>query len=143
MTLYATILTIHIGTALSLLVLVAYADHMGFSWMRGKVATLPLSRLRKIHHSVYAGLILMGATGLYMFLPLRSFLLYEPAFIIKMSFLLVLLINSVYIGKLTRVASTAPFALLSTSQRRKLFVSGGVSTICWIGIIVAATQLGV
>ncbi len=143
MTLYSIILSTHIGTALLLIGLVLYADHMGFSWMRGKVSVLPLKKLLRIHHAIYAGLALMIATGLYMFLPLRSFLIYEPAFIIKMSFIGVLIINSLYIGKLTRIASTAPFALLSTGQKRKLLLSGGISAICWISIIVTATQLGV
>lgn len=75
----------------------------------------------------------MITTGLIMFWPMHTFLLTEGVFQLKMMFVAILIINSFAIGKLIRVATTRPFATLSTREKIPLFVSGGLSTIAWIG----------
>lgn len=139
---YEIILTVHIATAISLIGIVLYADHLGLRWVRGKHEVLPAPRLKKLHQIIYCGLLLMIITGGYMFWPLREYLLTTPAFLIKMGLVLTLIINSVVIGRFMHIATQTPFAMLPSSQRIPLYVSGAVSALAWLGTIVAATQLG-
>jgi hypothetical protein len=142
MSLYSFVLTTHILTAIGLIVVVIYSDHLGWQWLRGKQQTLNLTTLNRLHHIIYAGLSIMVTTGLYMFWPLQAYLLYEPAFYVKMGFVGTLIINSFFIGSFMRKASETPFNLLSKQERVPLYVSGALSTVVWLGTIVAATQLG-
>ena len=140
--LYSIILTIHIITALCLLATVLFSDFKALLWMRGKVETLPHKLLVRLHHVVYGGLVVMLATGLYMFWPVQSYLLTQPAFQLKMLFVFLLLINSIFIGKHLRLASTNSFTDLTSKQQFTLFFSGAVSFTAWVGALIAATQLG-
>ncbi len=142
MDLYQLILTTHILTAVSLIIVVIYSDHLGMLWMRGRKETLDPVLLQKLHHLIYCGLIVSLLTGLYMFLPSREYLLTVTAFYIKMGLVLTLWTNSFFVGKFSRIATTKPYALLTKEERVPLYVSGAVSTISWVGVIVAATQLG-
>lgn len=139
---YEVILTIHIATAVSLIAVVLFADHLAFLWVRGKHEVLPAPQLKLLHRLVYGGLIIMLPTGLYMFWPLQEYLLSTPAFLIKMSLVVTLIINSVFIGRFIHVATEKPFAMLRSAQRVPLLISGAISSIAWLGTIVAATQLG-
>jgi hypothetical protein len=115
-----------------------HADHMGFDWMRGKVATLDVSRVRKYHHGSWIGLGLMIATGFALFWPLREFLLTRPEFYVKMAFVITLICNGFVIGKLQNTATTKTFASLSATEKLPLIISGAVSTISWVGAAIMA-----
>lgn len=143
MTFYSIILSLHILTVLLLIGTIIYADHLALAWIRGKKETLPPVKMTRIHHGVYLGLGSMMATGFLLFWPSREFLLSETAFQIKMGLLLVLMMNSVFIGKLMRVATTQNFSSLHQKKKIIFILSGGISAFCWIGIILAAKQLGV
>lgn len=140
--LYSTILTIHIATAVGLLVLVFYTDSKAALWLIGKTETLSHKTLTRIHKLVYAGLTIMLCTGLYMFWPVQSYLLATPAFQIKMAFVFFLLVNSVFISKHLHIATTHSFASLPNKDKAMLLISGGVSFCSWVGAVIAATQLG-
>lgn len=140
--LYSIVLTLHIATALCLLATVLFSDLKALLWMRGKVNTLPYKLLVRLHQIVYGGLVVMLTTGLYMFWPVQSYLLTQPAFQLKMLFVFLLLINSILIGKHLRLASTSSFRELAAKQKFLLLFSGAVSFTSWVGALIAATQLG-
>ena len=116
---------------------VFHADHMGFSWIKGKVDTLPEAKVRKYHIQTWIGLILMITTGLLLFWPTREYLLSRPQFYVKMVFVAALFINSFIIGALSGIATSRTFKSLTFKERLPLIISGGVSTIGWFGAAVA------
>lgn len=142
MTLYSVILTIHICTALSLLASVLVADFMALRWIRGNTATLSAPFLHKLHYAIYIGLGIMLATGVYLFWPVQAYLLSTPAFIIKMTLVLTLLLNSIFISGHMHIATVRTFKEVSVKTKCFLILSGGVSFLAWVGTIAAATQLG-
>ncbi len=112
---------------------VVVADHMGFNWIRGKTRVLDALIVKKYHRRVWIGLGLMILTGLFLFWPLREFLLSRQQFYVKMTFIIILIINGFAVGKLQKVAETRTFLSLSLQERIPLFVSGTVSTLAWLG----------
>lgn len=117
---------------------VFHADHAGFNWIRGKEKLLSKKEVMKYHHGTWIGLILMIITGAFLFYPLREFLLTRPQFYIKMSFVLVLIINGLVIGKISHIATEKTFDSLSTKEKLPLIISGAVSTIAWLMAIASA-----
>jgi hypothetical protein len=120
---------------------VIMADHMGFNWIRGKVTTLNAETVKKYHYRVWTGLGLMILTGFFLFWPLREFLLSRTQFYVKMSFVATLVINSFIIGYLQETAIKKSYASLRLSEKLPLFISGAVSTVCWILTIIAGFYL--
>jgi len=134
---------IHVGVLFLLIPIILFADHEGFSWVRGKKETLNEKVMTVLHRLVWAGLIAMIATGAIMFWPLKDYLLYTPAFYAKMFFVFVLVVNSFFINRFMRVALERPYVSLTQEERRPLFISGAVSTISWVGAVVAALGMQV
>ncbi|MEK7613662.1 MAG: hypothetical protein AAB439_02185 [Patescibacteria group bacterium] len=134
---------IHVTTLALLLCAVAFADHEAFAWLRGKKETLSKKILMRVHLFTWAGLLVMVTTGVQMALPLADFLVTNVAFYFKMFFVSALIINAVVIGFLLNVAAERSFASLSRKERIPLFISGGVSTVSWIGAIVSAFAMGI
>jgi hypothetical protein len=116
---------------------VILADHMGFNWIKGRVVTLNREEVRKYHYRVSIGLGLMILSGLCLFWPLREFLLTRTQFYVKMSFVATLVLNSFVIGYLQDVAIAKPYATLTFREKLPLFISGAVSTGCWLLTIAA------
>ena len=83
----------------------------------------------------------MIITGLFLFYPMREFLLSRPQFYIKMGFVLALCINSVAIGYFSKIPTKKTFASLSNKEKLPLFISGALSTISWIGAALAGLYL--
>ncbi len=135
------ILPIH----LTVLAFIAYnvirADHMGITWITGKVKTLDRSLVKKYHYRVWAGLGCMILTGFFLFWPLHEFLLTRTQFYVKMAFVTTLIINSFVIGYLQETAITKSYVSLSFKEKLPLFISGAVSTACWIFTAVAGFYL--
>lgn len=111
---------------------VILADHLGFTWIRGKVKTLNASTVRKYHYRILAGLVLMIITGFFLFWPMREFLLTRTQFYVKMGFVSALIVNSFVISFLQVTSITKTYASLTFKEKLPLFVSGAVSTMCWI-----------
>lgn len=139
--LFPYILPVHVSVAVALVCLILYTDSYAFSWIRGKRDTLDITRLKRLHHLMWIGLLLMIATGSLMFYPYREYLLAHPPFLTKAGLILTLVVNGFFIGKLLHVAAERPFSSLSVREKTPLFLSGAVSTSAWIGVIIAATML--
>ncbi len=124
---------IHLTVLLVTAVFILIADHDGFKYVRGTVPTLNLVRVQRLHYAVLVGLILMIATGGLMVTEEWERFSNEPAFLVKMIMVGALVANSFVIGTLMHLATQKPFASLMPSEKYKLFASGGVSVLCWIG----------
>lgn len=85
------------------------------------------------HYGVWAGLLGMIASGVYMAYPIRAFLFGDPTFLMKMLFVGVLITNGLLIDSLMKVAAERPYSSLAVRERVPLFISGGVSLIAWAG----------
>lgn len=131
-------LIIHILSLIFSGCVIVTADHDAFSWFRGKKETLDPEKMELLHQLTWIGLTLLITTGFLLFYPARVFLLSNPVFITKMIFVTLLLGNGFAIGKLSHVAHTRPFSSLSKGERTKLFISGAISSISWIGATIAA-----
>ncbi len=114
------------------------ADHTGFSWIRGKVSTLSSRTLHRLHNSISYALTGLILSGVYLFWPMREYLLGQPLFLLKLGLIAVLVLNSLFIDKLMLVATKMPFASVSNAGKTVLFISGAVSTLCWVGAGVSA-----
>jgi hypothetical protein len=108
------------------------ADHMGLRWVQGRLPTLKPEEVATYHYRVWAGLVLMIVTGILMFWPLRELLLTRVQFYIKMGFVMTLILNSFAIGYLQKIAITSRFDSLTFKQKAPLFLSGAISTACWV-----------
>ena len=120
---------------------IVLADHMAFSWIRGKVNMLRKEETMKYHKRMWIGLIGMIITGVMMFWPMREFLLTRPQFYVKMLFVLGLVANGFVIGKLQHVATKQWYKELTLKEKVPLFISGAVSTLCWLGAAVGGFYL--
>lgn len=129
------LLYIHLGAVSTAVLAVLYADRIGFTWMRGTVATLDPVIVNRLHRIVGAALATIIGSGFLLFLPAWKYLLSEPLFLLKMGFVAVLVINSFAIGTLKDIATQQAFNNITQGQKRVLLVSGAASTLSWIGAI--------
>lgn len=109
------------------------ADKLAFAWLLGKTPTISPRRLLLLHWLVTIGLAGLVGTGLLMFWPLRLYLMHEPQFWAKMFLVFCLLVNSFFIEAFMHKATTHPFTSFTLNQKVPLFISGGVSALCWLG----------
>ena len=128
--------TIHLWTLGITALVILYSDHEAFSYFRGKKQLLDKRKMELLHYVVWAGLLIMIASGLKLALPAWEYYISEPSFLIKMGFVLVLIVNGVFIGRLTPIASERPFSDLAARGRLSLLLSGSLSTMGWIGAAV-------
>ncbi len=117
------------------------ADHLGFNWILGKVKILEVGEVKKYHYRIIIGLGLMILSGVLMFWPMREFLLSRPQFYVKMIFVITLVINSIAISYVQKTACSKTFKSLSLSEKLPLFISGGLSTVAWLGAICGGLYL--
>jgi hypothetical protein len=123
----------HVAILAITAVAIAIADHHGFQYVRGIVPLLDARRTAILHYIVWIGLLGMIATGALLVAPAFAYYASETVFLVKMCMVLALVINGVAIGILSRHAYRTPFAQLASTTKRALFVSGAISTTCWIG----------
>lgn len=135
------LLPVHIVILLFIFWNIFKADHSALSWIRGKVNILDSVKMKKLHDNVFYGLIGMTITGIGLYLLLQEKLSASPAFKIKMALVGVLFINSLIIYKLMPTASEKKYSELSTKEKLPLILSGVVSTLSWIGVLIAVTFL--
>jgi nitrate reductase gamma subunit len=128
-------LQVHIATIIALVCVILYTDHLGLMWMLGKKEVLNAKRVTLLHTLVWAGLLLMLASGFTMFLSYKDFLLFEPVFYVKALFVVTLVVNAFFIGTFMRAATERSFATLTRNEKVPLVISGAISTIGWIGAI--------
>ncbi len=127
------IVTIHLGILVTTALVILYSDHQAFDYMRGKKSLLSFKTVKRAHHLVWAGLLGMITTGVLMIYPVWQLALQNPIFLVKMGFVLVLVVNAIFIGHLLPIASTVPFNAITPGEKKKLMISGALSTIGWLG----------
>lgn len=127
------VLPLHLAVLLYAAWNILHADHLGFTWITGKVNVLPEKDIRKYHRRVWAGLIGMMITGFIMFWPMREYLLERWQFLLKMSFVLALVANGFAIGSIQKVATKKWYRELTTREKIPLLLSGAISTAGWVG----------
>jgi hypothetical protein len=128
----------HIGflcvSALGILV----ADHAAFQWVTHKRDVVSPRELFVSHWVVSVGLSGLILTGLYLFWPMRAFLLGNSLFWLKMAFVAALIVNSFAIDRLMHTALRTPWRALSVGERVPFIISGGISTLSWLGAFLSA-----
>lgn len=117
------------------------ADHAAFEWLTHKRDVVGKRELYVSHWAVSAGLAGLVLSGLYLFWPLRGYLLTQPLFWLKMALVAVLIVNSFFIEYLMHTATHTAWRHLSMRERLPYIVSGGISTLSWLGALVAALFL--
>lgn len=123
--------------------LVILADFIGLLWVIGKIKKLPQKYMMLFHKLIWIGLGVSILSGAFLFWDVREYLLTVPAFYTKMFFVVALVINSFLISKHLRAAlRVESFKSLSTKERKTFFISGAISTISWVMVLVTAQFLG-
>ena len=135
---YGLVLNTHITLMVSTIMLVIAADVMALLWWRGKIETLPSRTIQTLHWLIFVGLALSIATGGLMASTAFSYLLSQPAFVIKMLFVSTLLVNAIIIHRHLSLAITHPYSNLPNKTKRTLFISGAVSTTSWVCVLLAS-----
>ena len=134
----SSLLPLHLITLAITAVAIVIADHDAFAYMRGKKETLSPRRVKTLHYSVWAGLLLMIITGGIMAYPVWRVLFSNTSFLIKMAFVGILFVNAIVIHFLSDLATKKPFAALSHKEKMFLMISGALSTIGWFGAAITA-----
>ncbi len=129
---------IHLLALFCTALIIVVADHEGFLYMRGKKRLLNSIHTKFFHNAVWIGLAVLMVTGILLALPAWKHYLTEPAFLLKMLFVAILVGNGAFIGRLMSIASEKPFQELTAREKSLLFVSGALSTTGWAG----ATLIG-
>lgn len=112
--------------------LVLFADHQAFKWMRGKTPVMNRRLVFSLHYAVALGLACILITGGTLFLRAPAYYFGEPVFLIKMSTIAVLIINSYFLGRNAELATTRTFASVVGGERIAILASGAVSTLGWL-----------
>jgi hypothetical protein len=127
------ITSLHLFSLALTALVILYSDHEGFAYFTGKKQVLSHTFVTWSHRFVWIGLLSMIATGVLMIVPAWEYYLSDSVFMIKMSFVAVLIVNAFAIGKLGEVATQKPFATLTTDEKRTLIISGFLSGVSWVG----------
>ena len=142
MSAYELILTVHVLTFSVNIILVIAADLNALRWVLGWKQVLSSTLMRRLHRLISVGLGVSVITGLYLFWGVRDYLLTVPAFYTKLLLVVMLVVNSFFIGKHIMIATKRSFTDLSSAERRPLYISGIVSMCGWVGVYVVAQFLG-
>ncbi len=132
---------IHLGFLALAGIGILLADHSALQWMQGGIDATHRKKVFRLHWIVTVGLSGLILSGLYLFWPLRDYLLFQPLFWLKMFSVATLLINSFFVEWLMHVAVERSYSSLTFRERLPLFISGGISTFCWFGTVAVAILL--
>ncbi len=135
-------MTIHLTLVILTGLVVLYSDEQGFLWMFGKKPLLSHNQIWIQHALVSMGLASIVLTGGIMFVNQASYFLHDPTFLVKMVFVFALLVNGFLIESIAEIATQKAFKELTPSERRRVFISGAVSIIGWIGAGLLGLTLG-
>jgi hypothetical protein len=130
--------TVHLSVLAVTVVGILAADYRGFAYVSGIRDTLFDRTTRFLHGYIWLGLAGMVLSGVMLVLPIWEYYLSEPAFIIKLGFVGLLIWNGWMIRKLLTHSAQVPYAELPEETKRKLKRSGTLSFIGWV----AATAIG-
>jgi hypothetical protein len=129
---------IHIAILILTGLAIVYSDHLGWQYFRGTKQTLDPVLVHRLHYGVWVGLIGMILTGVIMVAPGFSYYAAQSYFWVKMGFVALLVVNSIAITFLIGVATKVPYASLTLNQKVPLIISGGLSTLGWLGALLTA-----
>ena len=135
---YGVILNIHIVSMIGTIVLVVVSDVLALRWWYGWQASLSYTKMRNLHYAVGTGLLVSITTGALMASTAFSYLITQPAFVLKMAFVLLLCINAFVIHQHLVLATTYTYDSLTSREQKKLMLSGAASTVGWVGVLVAS-----
>lgn len=135
---YNVVLNTHVLAMIATLILVVISDVMALRWWYGWQETLSYQTMRNLHYAVASGLSISIVTGALMASSAFSYLLTQPAFVLKMVLVLLLAINALVIHGHLILATERSYSSLKPSERRKLLLSGGASTLGWMGVLIAS-----
>jgi hypothetical protein len=110
---------------------VLYADEQALLWVLGKKDRMSMHAIRFLHYAVALGLGIIIVTGATLFLPHASFYFGQTTFVVKMTAVAVLILNTYFIDTLSMIATRHRFSDISYTYRIPLLVSGGVSILGW------------
>jgi len=131
-------LAVHILTVIFSLCVVFMADKEALSWILGRKYVLGKRRVAIFHYLTWACLATLTVSGAFLALPMLSYLLTQPLFIMKLLFVAILLINAILIGRFSDIAIERPFAELTWDETMPLFTSGAISFFGWSGAVLLA-----
>jgi hypothetical protein len=129
------LVTIHLTIVIVTGLIVLYSDEQALAWILGKKIVLNPVRITLLHRSVSAGLALLLITGGLLYIQAVPAYLSDPTFVIKMTAIAALILNTYFIEKFSHVATSRTFRSLSIAEKLPLFISGGVSAAGWITAI--------
>jgi hypothetical protein len=136
------LLTFHLAFIWGTLAVVLYADEQGLMWILGRKRVLNERLLEWLHALTGLGLAGLIATGgLLITVGGYGYLAATPAFIIKMVFVVVLVVNGFFISYVNKVAVHRAWSELSDSQRMPLLISGTLSALGWTGAVICGLLL--
>lgn len=124
-------LVLHILSFGFVLGVTVIADKDAFAWILGKKQILDRKTVQNYHILIWLGLISLTASGFYLFYPMRTFLLRDLLFDVKLLFVAILFVNAILIGRLTDSALVKPFSALTHHEKMSLFASGAISMFSW------------
>lgn len=127
--------TLHLVAMILTILVVLYADHMGFRYFTGKSQTLSLKKVKLAHNLVFIGIGLLVVTGIIITIPMWTYMLTNPFFYTKMAFVATLIMNGIFIGQLMHKATMVPFNSLEKEEKRVLLISGAISGMSWLATI--------
>lgn len=134
-------LTVHVAILITTLFFVVCTDVLGVLYLLGIKKILPEKPVTWAHRIILIGLCGMILSGTVLFIPVREYLLSQPNFYVKVVFVLALVINAFVIGAHMKKAFITPFKELPGPEKKKLLISGAVSTLSWLGAIFGGIYL--
>ncbi len=132
---------IHIIIVIGTGLIVLYSDEQALLWVLGKKSMLHPARITFLHRAVSVGLALLFITGGLLYLRAVPFYLSDTTFIVKMTAITALILNTYFIERFSHIAMSRTFSSLSTPERLPLFISGGVSVAGWVTAILCGLLL--
>ena len=136
------LLVAHVTLISLTLLLVFFSDEVALEWIIGVRKTISKQLADRLHLAVSTGLTGTILSGTLLAWPLLDHLMQQPAFLVKMLFVITLVVNAVLIKRLSICATRMPFADVSTAIRKRLYFIGTLSMTCWLGAVVCGILLG-
>lgn len=129
---------LHITLVWATLLAVFYTDKIALAWLLGKKETLDDKNMTRLHYAIWVGLLGIIISGAFLAYPRITYFIHDMPFIIKMLFVLALLVNAVFLGRLMKTSFKMPFKQVDKERKIEFFIGGMVSTFSWIGALVMA-----
>lgn len=131
-------ISLHIGFIIFSFLVIFYTDKIALHWFLSKKETLDEKKMTLAHHLVWFGILGAIISGALIAYPRLDYLLGEKAFIIKILFVLALLVNAVFLGRLMKTAFTHSFNSLENEKKIEFVIAGMISVFSWLGALTMA-----